>query len=1138
MSRTLRILVVEDNSADADFIRELLPRQGSAGFQIESVARLAEAITRLERKDIDLVLLDLGLPDSQGLATFRKLRQAVADVPVIVLSGASDEELAVTAVQEGAQDYLVKGMVGGSLLTRAVLQALVRHKLDSQLRASERDFRNLAEAMPQIVWATRPDGWTIYFNQHWVAYTGLTLAESYGINWIKPFHPDDQLRVQAAWQNAVENGGEYSQECRLRRADGTYRWWLVRGVPQRDENGNIHKWFGTCTDIDDIKQAEVEQRRLNRELSVISNCNLALLHAEDELTLLQNVCRILCDKAGYRMAWVGYGEHDAAKIIRPIAWAGVEDGYLESAAISWADTERGRGPTGIAMRCDTIEYVQDYATDPHVALWREAALQRGYRSSIGLPLKGEDGAIFGVFTVYANEPNAFTPVEIRLLKELAGDLTFGINVIRSRAERKLAEKFRALSLEIMEQLTQPGTLREIIQGVIATLKAKTGFDAVGIRLEAGEDYPYFEQQGFSKDFLLTENTLVARAGDGGICRNKDGKVCLECTCGVVISGQADPASKFFTPGGSFWTSDSLPMLDIPAGQDPRLHPRNVCIHHGYASVALIPLRHDQKIIGLLQLNDRRKNCFNLAAVELLEGIAAHIGSAMIRKEVEDSLARLAMAVEQAAETIVITDTRGAILYANPAFEITTGYTCAEALGQNPRVLKSGKHEAAYYRQMWETILGGKSWTGHFINKRKDGTLYEEEATISPIRDTAGKIINYVAVKRDVTHEVEMEDQLRQSQKMEAIGTLAGGIAHDFNNILNVIFGYSNLLQLDLVGNPESLDKVGEILKAGGRAKDLVQQILTFSRKGKQERQVIHINGVIKEVTKLLRSSLPANIEIQTDLAADAPAVLADATQIYQVVMNLGANALHAMEKQATGRMTVTLDAFLPDKAFIKKNPELRAIKYARLTVADTGCGMDAKTLARIYDPFYTTKAIGKGTGLGMAVVHGIVEAHDGVITVESQPGLGTSFRLYFPEQVQDMFLEGIPEDLIPCGQGQRILMVDDEAVLKGMYQKLFKALKYEGTVVTSPDEAIRLVRENPTQFDLVITDLTMPEMNGLEVARQIREIREDLPIILATGYQGTVTKPQLDGAGICELVEKPISMATLAKVLRGILGKK
>ena len=390
----------------------------------------------------------------------------------------------------------------------------------------------------------------------------------------------------------------------------------------------------------------------------------------------------------------------------------------------------------------------------------------------------------------------------------------------------------------------------------------------------------------------------------------------------------------------------------------------------------------------------------------------------------------------------------------------------------------------------------------------------------------------------MTHEVQLEDQLRQSQKMQAIGTLAGGIAHDFNNILNVVFGYCNLLQMELAGKQESLNKVGEILKAGERAKDLVQQILTFSRQREQARQIIHLNTVLKETTKLLRASIPANIKIETNFAADTPTVLADATQIYQVIMNLGTNALHAMEGLPTGQLTIALDAFQPDAAFLSLHPELRAIKYARLTVSDTGCGMNANILARIYEPFFTTKAIGKGTGLGLSVVHGIVAAHDGVITVNSQPGQGTTFQVYFPEQVQDMFLSGMAGNLIPCGQGQKVLMVDDEIALVGMYQRLLQALKYDGVVVTSAREAIGLIKKNPAQFDMVITDLTMPEMNGLEVARQIRAIRADIPVVLATGFHGVVTEQQLHEAGIVGLVEKPISMTTLAAVMRSILEKK
>lgn len=518
----------------------------------------------------------------------------------------------------------------------------------------------------------------------------------------------------------------------------------------------------------------------------------------------------------------------------------------------------------------------------------------------------------------------------------------------------------------------------------------------------------------------------------------------------------------------------------------------------------------------------------------IQGIARDLTA---RKRAEESNFRLATAVEQAAETIVITDANATILYANPAFENISGYTRAEAIGQNPRILKSGKQDAGFYREMWETLKRGEVWTGHFINKRKDGSLYEEEATISPIRDALGAIVSYVAVKRDATREVELESRLRESQKMEAIGTLAGGIAHDFNNILAAIFGYTNLLEWDLRADPEAMEKLGQIMQAGNRAKELVQQILTFGRRQALERQIIRLNNTVKEATKLLRASLPANIQIECNLASNAPTVLADATQMYQVLLNLGTNALHAMGGQPAGQLTITLEAIQPDKNLLQAHSELRAIPYARLTVADTGHGMDAKTLERIYEPFFTTKPVGKGTGLGLAVVHGIVRSHDGVITVESQPGQGTTFRLYLPAQMEDEFLAGMPPGTMPLGQGQRILVVEDEAALATLYQRLLKALQYDSTSTNQPSEAIAWVREDPAQFDLVITDLTMPEMNGLEAARQIRALRADLPIIMATGYKATVTQKQLKEAGICELYEKPISMTTIAEALHRVLGK-
>ncbi len=339
--------------------------------------------------------------------------------------------------------------------------------------------------------------------------------------------------------------------------------------------------------------------------------------------------------------------------------------------------------------------------------------------------------------------------------ELDGKLVLQA-VVRDITERKQTAAYGEMGREVLQILNEPGELQDSIQRIIAVLKTRTGFDAVGLRLQDGDDFPYFAQQGFSKDFLLTENTLLERTANGGVCRDKNGSVSLECTCGLVISGKTDPANPLFTPGGSCWTNDSFPLLDLPPGKDPRHHPRNQCIHQGYASVALVPIRNQDRIVGLIQLNDRRKGRFTLNTVELLEGIASHIGAAMMRKQAEEKLRQLSRAVEQSPASIVITNPAGDIEYVNPKFVQVTGYTLVEALGKNPRILKSGEKSPEAYRDLWETISAGKEWRGEFHNKKKDGELYWESASISPIRNLAGRVTHYVAVKEDITARKQTE----------------------------------------------------------------------------------------------------------------------------------------------------------------------------------------------------------------------------------------------------------------------------------------------------------------------------------------------------------------------------------------------
>jgi len=385
---------------------------------------------------------------------------------------------------------------------------------------------------------------------------------------------------------------------------------------------------------------------------------------------------------------------------------------------------------------------------------------------------------------------------------------------------------------------------------------------------------------------------------------------------------------------------------------------------------------------------------------------------------------------------------------------------------------------------------------------------------------------FIAIAKDITERKQLEEQFRQAQKMEAIGTLAGGIAHDFNNILTSIYGYTELAQLTLKENPEVREYLGAVLRASIRAADLVRQILAFSRQQPPERQLIQLQPVLEESLGLLRGIIPSTIVFDTAFATDVPTVLADTTQIHQILMNLGTNAWHAM-RDRSGTLQVKLERCVVDEAHAAAQPQLRPGVYARVSVSDTGCGMDQATLRRVFEPFFTTKPQGEGTGLGLAVVHGIMDSHDGTATVYSRPGEGTVFHLYFPAHGGEAAAASPKEGTVPRGHGERILFVDDEEVLGQLGQKTLAALGYEVEFTTQSAAALAMVRADPQRFALVITDQAMPGMEGLVLASQLRQIRPELPIILTTGFSLLLTPERLEAAGIRQLLPKPITIHAL-----------
>lgn len=503
-----------------------------------------------------------------------------------------------------------------------------------------------------------------------------------------------------------------------------------------------------------------------------------------------------------------------------------------------------------------------------------------------------------------------------------------------------------------------------------------------------------------------------------------------------------------------------------------------------------------------------------------------------RINLERDRIRLQTAIEQLTESIMIHDKHMAIHYINPAFEKLTGLEKSDIIGKTPQFLMD-EDNASVYENILGTIKEGRNWSGRIEYCKKNGPRVWCELTITPIFDIYGTIVNFISVIKDITQELLMEKRLQQVQKIEAIGTLAGGIAHDFNNILSAVIGYAELSMEVVAKDSQVYEDLNNIYKAGARAKDLINQILIFSRQHEEEKKPINIVPIIKEVLKLLRSTLPTTIEIAKNIDPHVGSILADTTQVHQILMNLCTNAGHAMRENG-GVLEVTLGQILVDNEFKETHPNLEPGMFVKLSISDTGCGMPQEIVDRIFEPYFTTKEKTGGTGLGLAVVHGIVESYGGAITVYSKPGTGTAFNVYLPVCSVEAYEEENNEGKIPTGN-ERILIIDDEQNIEEINRRMLTNLGYDVTVATSSIEALDLFTEEPDRFDLVISDMTMPQMSGDQLAKAMLEIRANIPIIICTGYSERITMGKVKGIDVRAFLMKPLNKSVLARTVRDVL---
>jgi PAS domain S-box-containing protein len=534
---------------------------------------------------------------------------------------------------------------------------------------------------------------------------------------------------------------------------------------------------------------------------------------------------------------------------------------------------------------------------------------------------------------------------------------------------------------------------------------------------------------------------------------------------------------------------------------------------------------------------------------------------------KESEKRFRSLYENSLDGVMITCIDGSVLAANEKMCDLVGMTEREMIG-------AARGGIAVHDSNLEAALEERRRTGHFRGelryRRKDGSQVPVEISSCVFEDSDGRVLTgtvvrditeqkraeeairkahdelelrvqerttelqqaYDRLKEETAEREQIEGQLRQAQKMEALGTLSGGIAHDFNNILAAIIGFSELLEGHIAKESRDARHLHRIMEAGIRGRELVRQMLTFSRKAEQEKKPLAVSSIVKETVKLLRATTPSTISVRVNAVSESALILADPTQIQQVLMNLCTNAAYAMRENGG-----SLDIELSDHSVSPSNGDPHGIapgRYVKLIVRDTGIGMSSDIMDKIFDPFFTTKKVGEGTGLGLSVVHGIVKQHDGHITAESEPGRGSVFTVYFPRITGGPEADDVSDDELPTGS-ERILFVDDEEALVEMGEDILAEIGYEVISRMSSREALSLLKEDPSRFDLVITDQTMPEMTGVELAKEILALKPDMPIIMCTGFSYVVDADKARAAGIKAFAMKPLTKKEIAKTIRKVL---
>ena len=1033
-----------------------------------------------------------------------------------------------------------------------------RKLAEVSLQESEKRFRTMANAIPQLAWIAGPDGALCWYNQRWYDYTGASPAQMEGWGWQSVHDPAVLPKVLEKWQESISTGEPFDMEFPLRGADGQFRWFLTRVLPLKDAKGNVIQWFGTNTDVTDIKEAEkvikeaAEQRRLTLEAAELGawdynfttgdvfwdkqcrdmwgiregdhmDYTLAIdrIHPEDREDVDAAVRNALSGANGgvyhreFRVFWPDGSEHwivshgrvyseGEGDLCRPVRFIGVNR----------ETTEEKRAEAMQARLAAIVESSEDaiVAKDLNsiILSWNRGAERIfGYLSeevvgrpiTLLLPPEMHDDEQQILQRLLAGE--RITHFEtVRLTKDGRRiDVSLTISLIKDHEGRILGISKSAR--DITERKKAEMALRESRAKLEAALASMT--DAVSISDTTGRfiefndafaSFHRFENKAACLRKLADYPDILEVFMDNGECAPLEMWAVPRALRGETAANAVYTLRRKDT--GATWVGSYSfgPIRDA----------RGEIVGSVVVGRDITGLKQKEEA---LRLSEQRRSL----ALE-----AAQVGTW------EWNL--------QTNETVWSNELW--LLYGLKPFSCKPSY-------EEWQKIVHPDDRSNTEQVLQEAVRRGSSYNTEWRAKLSDGSERWLMSRGRPLKDSQDRIVRYLGIVMDITERRQAEqekkalrEQLIQVQKMEAIGTLAGGIAHDFNNILGAILGYAEMVQDSIQPGSMAAEDIEEVIKASHRAKELVKQILAFSRQTETHKIPLRPAAPVKESIKLLRSTLPTTIEIQQDITETDP-ILADPTQIHQIMMNLCTNAYHAMEETG-GTLSVSLKNKTLSRQDLIGVPNLQPGDFVQLSIRDTGSGISPNILERIFDPYFTTKEIGKGTGMGLATVHGIVKDSGGFVTCHSECGEGAVFEVNLPALQDRIAPEPQEVEAVPVGV-ERILFVDDEEILVNMGQAMLERLGYRVTVQMSGTEALNIFQNQPDAFDLVITDQTMSGMTGFDLARRMLQIRPGLPIILCTGYSNQISEDKVKSYGIKGFAMKPLAKKDIAVLVRRILDE-